>query len=55
MAQQRPRSTLKHDYLGLDAESIKLSLANRLEYSAGKDIYTATERDWYHVAAYVAV
>ena len=53
MAQQRPQSTLKHDYLGLDAESIKLSLANRLEYSAGKDIYTATERDWYHVAAYV--
>jgi starch phosphorylase len=53
MAQQRPKPTLKFDYLGLDAESIKLSLANRLEYSAGKDMYTATDRDWYNVAAYV--
>jgi starch phosphorylase len=53
MAQQRPKTTLKYDYLGLDAESIKHSLANRLEYSAGKDMYTATERDWYNVSAYV--
>ncbi len=53
MAQQRVKAKLKYDYLGLDTESIKHSLANRLEYSAGKDMYTATERDWYHVAAYV--
>jgi len=53
MAQHRPKPTLKYDYLGLDAESIKHSLANRLEYSAGKDMYTATDRDWYNVAAYV--
>lgn len=53
MDQQHPKPTLKYDYLGLDAESIRHSLANRLEYSAGKDVYTATERDWYNVAAYV--
>lgn len=44
---------IKHDYLGLDTEAIKRALVNRLEYSVGKDLYTATERDWYHVASYV--
>ncbi len=44
--------SFKYDYMGLDAESIKYSLANRLEYSAGKDLYTATDRDWYNVTAY---
>jgi len=53
MAQHRLKPHLKYDYLGLDAQSIKHSLANRLEYSAGKDMYTATDRDWYNVAAYV--
>ncbi len=53
MAQHVIKPTFKYDYLGLDKESIKHSLANRLEYSVGKDVYTATERDWYHVAAYV--
>jgi starch phosphorylase len=53
MAQERRKPALKIDYLGLDAESIKHSLANRLEFSAGKDMYTATDRDWYDVAAYV--
>ena len=52
MPHQRFKPKLKDDYLGLDTESIRHSLANRLEYSAGKDMYTATERDWYHVAAY---
>lgn len=46
------RQQLKYDYLGLDQESLKHSLANRLEYSAGKDLYTATPRDWFHVAAW---
>lgn len=50
---QYTKLKLKYDYLGLDADSIKHSLANRLEYSAGKDVYTATERDWYNVASYV--
>lgn len=44
---------LKRNYLGLSTEAVKRSLANRLEYSAGKDIHTATERDWYNVASYV--
>src|SRR3569833_3793607 len=53
MPHQRFKPKLKDDYLVLDTESIRHSLANRLEYSAGKDLYTATERDWYHVASYV--
>ena len=44
---------LKYDYLGLDKKALKRSLANRLEYSVGKDHYTATLRDWYHTCAYV--
>ncbi|HGG06264.1 MAG TPA: glycogen/starch/alpha-glucan phosphorylase [Aliiroseovarius sp.] len=44
---------LKYDYLGLDTAALKHSMANRLEYSVGKDSITATPRDWYHVAAYV--
>ena len=36
MAQERRKPALKIDYLGLDAESTKHSLANRLEFSAGK-------------------
>ncbi len=45
--------SFKYDYLGLDSKSLKHSLANRLEYSVGKDLYTATPRDWYHTAAWV--
>ncbi|MFZ5594993.1 MAG: glycogen/starch/alpha-glucan phosphorylase [Pseudomonadota bacterium] len=45
--------SFKYDYMGLDAESIKYSLANRLEYSVGKDLYTATDRDWLNVTSYV--
>ena len=44
---------LKYDYLGLDKDTLRHSLANRLEYSAGKDHYTATLRDWFHVASWV--
>ena len=43
----------RKDYLGLDTESIKRSLANRLVYGVGKDAYTATARDWLHSLAYV--
>jgi starch phosphorylase len=52
MKDKRNLPAFKYDYLGLDARSIKHSLANRLEYSAGKDQYTATPRDWYHVSAW---
>ena len=45
--------TFKYDFLGMDADSIRHSMANRLEYTVGKDTYTATTRDWFNVAAYV--
>lgn len=43
----------RYDTLGTDTSSIKRSIANRLEYSAGKDLYTATEHDWLNVISYV--
>ncbi len=42
----------EHDDLGLDAASLKRSLANRLIFSLGKDPITATMRDWFHTTAY---
>lgn len=48
----RKFKSFKFDYLGLDSDSIKHSLANRLEYQIGKDLYTATTRDWLNVAVY---
>ncbi len=54
MKDRRHLPSFKYDYLGLDADALKHSLANRLEYSAGKDLYTATPRDWFHVAAWTA-
>ena len=54
MAKESKRmQSFKYDYLGMDTDSIIRSMANRLEYLVGKDLYTATERDWFHVAAYV--
>jgi len=37
-----------------DAASIKQSFLDRLTYSVGKDYHTATDRDWFFTAAYVA-
>jgi starch phosphorylase len=45
--------TSRDAYLGIDPESIKLSLLNRLIYAVGKDAYTATARDWLHSLCYV--
>ena len=45
--------TFKFDYLGMDKDSIKHSLANRLEYTVGKDLYTATIRDWFNTTTYI--
>lgn len=50
---QKDIRTFKHDYLGMDAEAIKRSMANVLEYRVGKDSYTATPRDWFFVLAFV--
>ena len=53
MASGSKENTFRHDYLGLDAASIKRSLTNRLVYSVGKDGRTAKDRDWFHALAYV--
>ena len=53
MVTKPTRGAFKFDYQGLDAAAIKLSLANRLLYSVGKDPLTATDRDWFNSAAYV--
>ena len=45
---------LAHTKIGLDANSIKESIASHLTYSVGKDSITATDRDWFFTAAYVA-
>jgi len=39
--------------LGIDLESVRKSIANRLVYSTGKDYFTATPRDWFSAIAYV--
>ena len=53
MASLKPKGvTLKYDYLGLDAESIRRSIANHLVYTLGKDLYAAKPRDLYHTLAY---
>ncbi|MBY0578546.1 MAG: glycogen/starch/alpha-glucan phosphorylase [Burkholderiales bacterium] len=40
--------------MGLDAESVKQSVTNRLVYSVGKDEITATTRDWFFATAHMA-
>ncbi|MCK4744309.1 MAG: glycogen/starch/alpha-glucan phosphorylase [Sulfuriflexus sp.] len=42
-----------YDPLDADVRALKHSLANRLEYSAGKDASTATPHDWLNTASYV--
>jgi len=54
MSKDKSMKSFKFDYQGLDVESIKRSLANRLEYFIGKDLYTATTRDWFMVSAFSA-
>ncbi len=53
MAKDKVLRSFKFDYQGPDSESIKRSLANRLEYIIGKDLYTATTRDWFNCSALV--
>ncbi|MDP1708608.1 MAG: glycogen/starch/alpha-glucan phosphorylase [Gammaproteobacteria bacterium] len=52
MLTKNKTQSLKYECLGMDVESIRQSLANRLEYSAGKDLHTATPRDWTAVVTY---
>ncbi len=44
----------EYQKLGIDADSVRHSLANRLTYTVGKDPSTATNRDWFHALANVA-
>lgn len=53
MSKDSSHKAVKLDYLGLDVDSLKRALTNRLEYGVGKDAYTATTRDWFTVAAHV--
>ncbi len=54
MAKNSGKSFIPHKKPGIDADSIKQSLLERLTYSVGKDSITATDRDWFFTAAYVA-
>ncbi|MGH8743411.1 MAG: glycogen/starch/alpha-glucan family phosphorylase, partial [Burkholderiales bacterium] len=40
------RDLFEYHYLGVDVESLKLSVARRLMYSIGKDPHTTQDRDW---------
>ena len=44
---------IRHIEKNTDAASIKSSLSERLTYTVGKDLITATERDWFYTSAYV--
>ncbi|TPW17570.1 MAG: Phosphorylase [Halothiobacillaceae bacterium] len=45
--------SFKYITQGLDKDAIKRSMAILLEYAVGKDLYTATTRDWFTVSALV--
>ena len=47
------KETFPYERLGMSAEAVQRSLANRLEYAVGKDCYTANLRDWCHSLSYV--
>ncbi len=47
-------TNVRHQFLGLDKESLKHSLINRLIYSVGQDPSDASVRDWFHAIAYAA-
>lgn len=52
MASARDLPDFHCDELGLDVHSIQRSLANRLIYGVGKDVITASRRDWFLALAY---
>ena len=54
MSKNPKEPLLAHEMIGLDAASIKQSFVDRLTYSVAKDSLTATDRDWFFTAAYVA-
>jgi len=54
MSKNPKNPTLAPKRTGLDAASIKQSFVDRLTYSVAKDDITATDRDWFFTAAFVA-
>ena len=54
MSKNPEKPLFAHQIIGLDAASIKQSFVDRLTYSVAKDNITATDRDWFFTAAYVA-
>ncbi len=54
MSKNPKNSLFANEITGLDAASIKQSFVERLTYSVAKDSITATDRDWFFTAAYVA-
>jgi starch phosphorylase len=54
MSMRTKQAVQTQEETGLDAASIKQFLLDRLTYSVGKDSITATDRDWFFTAAFVA-
>ena len=52
MPVDRAAAAFHYDRQGLDAASLRRSMANHLVYAVGKDLHTATERDLYHALAH---
>ncbi|HQT26571.1 MAG TPA: glycogen/starch/alpha-glucan family phosphorylase, partial [Burkholderiales bacterium] len=53
MSKHKKPDHFDYQWLGIDATSLRHSLANRLTYTIGKDPATATNRDWFHALAHV--
>lgn len=49
----KKKVALEPEFRGVDIEAIKRSFMNRLTYSLGKDVLTATERDRFFAVAYM--
>ena len=54
MSENTQISPTQHQFLGLDKESLKHSLINRLIYSVGQEPVNASVRDWFHAVAFAA-
>ena len=51
----RPKlESFQYDHFGVDPDSLRRSVANRLFYTVGKDPITAHDQDWYTALATVA-
>ncbi len=52
MTSARKISKLKNESMPVSADKIKESLARHLHYTLGKDLYSATKRDWFVSVVY---